>query len=385
MTMTLNGIPALSVRIFTPCYGSWFADVDLDLAAARVLPSGAATLVIGTDITLVGTIDPRRSGTHGPNGRARVVGGAGWDKPVTPLHFHNDGGLTSAAVVSATAAEVQERAVVAAPSVIGADFVRTDGPASQIFEALGLSWFVDATGTTIVAPRAPVPMGTNVQIQDWHPDDQVAELTSSGLILPGTVLVGPNIGTATVRDVEQTFDASGTSARAWCTAATPSDVGGLLAGSLAAIAREAVGVTYLRAYRYRVVLENIDGRLVLQAVERANGVPDVLPLAYWPAVAGIEAKLTPGTIVVVQFLAGKPPIPIVTHVEVGAKALLISAGLGDSPVARATETLAAIAAIAAYAQAVGKLFPLLEPPGTALVAALGPIIPLLPSKLFFTE
>ena len=66
--------------------------------------------------------------------------------------------------------------------------------------------------------------------------------------------------------------------------------------------------------RFRVLKMNTgDHRVELQAVTKALGLPDVLPVSVSPGMAGLEAKLTPGTIVVVQFVDGDPSLPIITH------------------------------------------------------------------------
>ena len=73
---------------------------------------------------------------------------------------------------------------------------------------------------------------------------------------------------------------------------------------------------FLAKYRYRVVKMNpCDDRVQLQAVRKLAGLPDLLPVSILPGMAGLSAVLTPGAIVLVEFIEGDPSLPIVTHFE----------------------------------------------------------------------
>jgi len=314
MSATLNGSRAVSVRILAPWRGAWSADVVMDPAdvdASTLI--GAATIVIGEThgpvSTLQGTIDPRYSGTFIDRPFVRVVGGAGaWDKTVTAQHFHNDGGVTSSQVYQATAAQIGERVVDLAPTLLGADFVRSVGPASRVLA--DVDWFVDLDGVTQVGPRPSVPDDASLTVLDWDPIAQRAELQSDGLILPGAIIADARIGAAavTVRDVEQTFTGAGTHAIAWCAIAPATR----LLSAFGSLVRELGGIAFVKRYRYRVVLEGSDGRLQLQAVQPSKGVPDTLPLTVWPGASGLAARLKPSSEVLVEFVAGDKTQPIVS-------------------------------------------------------------------------
>jgi hypothetical protein len=71
---------------------------------------------------------------------------------------------------------------------------------------------------------------------------------------------------------------------------------------------------FLAKYRYRVVKMSGD-RVDLQAVSKDLGLPDMLPVQIWPGLAGASANLTPGAIVLVEFIEGNPTMPIVSHFE----------------------------------------------------------------------
>jgi hypothetical protein len=121
---------------------------------------------------------------------------------------------------------------------------------------------------------------------------------------------------------------------------------------------------FLRPYRYRVVqmTSSGDGRVELQAVRKAAGLPDVLPASILPGIPGASSRLKPGAVVVVEFIEGDPQLPIVTHFEaeggqgflpvalaldasssvrVGEHASSVRVGPGDGqPVARKTDPVA---------------------------------------------
>ena len=374
MTILLGTLQGTAVRLFTPWAGAWTADVDVTLDATRLLPSGRTTLVIGTT-PLLGTVDPEASGKFGDTGRVRLVGGAaGWSKDVAAQHFHNDAGVLSTAVLTATAAAVGETVIEAAPSRLGVDYARAAGPAARVLPAQG--WYVTPAGVTVVGPRVTVPMDpTSVQVLGWDPLAQRAELASDDLVAPGTVLVDTKFGTATVRDVEQTFDDTGSSVTAWCSSSSSSR----LAAALARFAREAAQVTHARPYIYRVVRQNIDERLVLQIVKRAQGVPDMLPISMWPGVPGASAKPRPGALVMVDFAGGDPSSPVVrgfddtmplelsfeaaTSIAFAAESIAfagpVAFGVGGKPVAIAE-------ALIAWASNVTAAINALAGPGTVL-------------------
>lgn len=310
MTISLNGMDAVSTRLFLPWTGAWIADVDFNLTLPTV-PKGPAVLKIGEALAM-GTIDPEASGKFGEKARARVVaGGGGWHRPVSARQFHNDAGVFDAAVISATAAEIGEKAVVATPSRLGVDYLRSTGPASRVLA--GRDWYVDLLGVTIVGPRVPIPATPEIQILSWDPKEQRAELASDSIIAPGTILVSPLFGTATVRDVEQTFVDSGARATAWCGEAKASRLSSLFAS----LVREYGGTAHSRPHRYRVVAEGVDGRITLQAVDRAAGVPDSIALPPWFGLPGCTAKAMPGMEAAVVFLGGDPAQPIVVSFHGG--------------------------------------------------------------------
>lgn len=424
----LNALRGVSARVLTTKTGAWIADVDIDLEAVPVVPSGRAVLTIGLS-ALSGTIDDRASGRFGTKARVRVVGGGGgWDSPVQANHLHNDAGVLSTAAYAAMGAMVGETVVeLGAPRVFGVDHVTTGGPASQVFA--GADWWVDALGITYVGPRPPLPAPPTIDILSWDAKAKVAEVASDVLLVPGMVLTDPVLfGVATIDDVEQTFGEDGARAFAWCStpsigetvdplASPPAAAGAKLVQALGALARQSAGVSKLKRYPYRVIAQGPDGRLNLQSTSRGlvgGECPPFLRLIdVWGGLPGLSVKIPPLSIVLVSFIdhgdplkqqpvvvAFDPDSPPAIEVKVDGVRLVLGT-LGLSPVAKAPGILsaltaieAAFTAIGAYATAVaaGPIAPLTAPAAAALVPALAAALAaittasaLIPSPKAFTD
>lgn len=347
MTLLLNALAASSVKLLANWGGPWVADVEYDLGAAGIEASGRVVTTIDREI-LLGTVDPDSSGALGPKGRARIIGGGGgWQKVVAEKDYVNPAGVLSTAVLATTAAEVGEVVVDAVPGDHGPKYVRAKGPASSVLA--GREWYVDATGTTIAGPRLPIPALPTVQVLDWDPSEKLATIAADGIVWPGTILTDTRFGIVRVRDVEQTWNDGGARARAWCMPidGAPIDGGSRLIAGLRALARHATAAPHLVGYAYRVGLQNpVTGKLALQAVRPAKGIPNQAEVEIAFGVPGIAAKLTPGSIVYVNFLEGDPSKPYVSAFETsGALELTITTislvvGLGRAPVMLMTPTMA---------------------------------------------
>jgi hypothetical protein len=360
----LNALRGVSARITMAKTGSWVADVDVDLEAVPVMPTGPAELVVGIG-ALFGKIDARATGRFGTTGRVRLVGGAGWDQPIPALHLHNDAEVLSTVLYATVGAQVQETVVeLTPPRLLGVDFTLMRGAASRVFA--GQDWWVDLLGITHVGPRIPLPAPPTIDILSWDPKTQVAEIATDVMLVPGMVLTDPiRFGVATIDDVELTFNDAGGRAIAWCSTpslgaaastllASPPAVGGAKAvQALGALARHACGVSTLKRYPYRVVVQAGE-RLNLQSTELPGlgECPYFLKLIdVWGGLPGLRVKLTPGSIVMVAFLdqgdAQKQQPVIVGFdpqappaIEVSIDALRVAIGEGTSPIVKLTPTFA---------------------------------------------
>ena len=322
--LSLNGAPATSIRFLFVWKGVWLADVELAQDGSDPLtpftPSGPAVLIVGAGTqspqTLVGTVDPRNSGTFSNRTYARVVGGqGGWDQTVIGKHFNiPTGQLTSTIVYAATAALVKEPPPLdPTPVLFGTDYPRIAGPAREIFA--DRDWYVDPlTGVANVAPWPPAVPDLTLNILDFDPIEQVATLACQGLVLPGTVLTDTRFnGTSPiVRTVEQIFDQHGSRVTAWCS----TNAVERFSEAFTLACRIAVDSAHLKIYQYRFVLPATGTDLALQAI--TPGAPDLNPIHQYNGFSGASNKFKPSTIIFVAFTADTPPQPVVVAVSPAA-------------------------------------------------------------------
>lgn len=287
-------------------------ELEIDLDPAAALPTGSVTVNV-FDQDIVGTVEPTGTARFAARALVRVVAGAnGWGKTVARRDFHNDANVSTKTVMTATAAEIGETLAEAPDSQLGVDYVRTEGPASRVLA--GFDWYVDFSGQTHVASYPAATPATDVEVLEYDPLTRTLTLGAvDSLVLPGMTFTDPNgrwDGTLTVRDVEQRFAGEGEStAIAFCGTASSSQGPREL---LERFITETLGTPYLKTYRYRIVVQDADGRLELQAVKKTPGLPDVLPLSVWPGIPGASAKYSlDGAVVALAFLEGDPSRPIV--------------------------------------------------------------------------
>jgi hypothetical protein len=406
---------AISARMVTPWRGNWFVDVELD-PDIPLVPTGPVTLTIGL-VALVGTVDPRASGIMGSRASCRIVGGlnplgTGWETEIPGLDMANDAGVLNAQVIETAAGLIGEVATVVPPVPVGTHYFLSNGPASRVLR--GLDYHVDPiTGTTMVQPRIPLPLvdPTSFDVLDFDPIAQRVTLAGDGVLAPGTILVDPRFGLVIVRDVEQVWNADGARAYAWTGNAVTSS---RAASALARLAYEACGVTTLRSYRCRVILQGPDGRLALQPIEVGELSPitvlELVPVDF--GVPGVTMKIPPGTEVVMHFEQGDPSKPRVyafadtpaIEVDVTAEALVkilapsVTIGPVPLPVASAPAVAAVntalttfLAALTIYATGIQPVADPGPPPGpvtspllaaiTTLEGAIAAVAETLPTKV----
>lgn len=336
----LNGHRLTSVRLTVGNVGPWVADCDFESDPDL---GGRVTLTIG-ELKLVGTVMAQRSGTFGAQRRVRVVAGAGgWSKAVDAKQYHNDAGVKARLVAEDAARAVGETLgdFVPATERIGRDYAREVGPASRALESVigGVPWWVDHDGVTRVGVRPTAAVDANAYtVLAYDPRDRIATLAVDD---PSAVRVGSVIserlsGPQTVRALELRVNADELRVLAWC--GGNESAYGHLAGLLRSIVQRTMDGKLWGHYRYRVIRMAGD-RVELQAVRKAVGLPDLLPLSVWPGVAGAHAELAPGTEVLVVFLEGDRAQPVVVAFAgkdgVGfVPAQLTLGGPAGSPVAR---------------------------------------------------
>jgi hypothetical protein len=309
---TVNGQRVTGARVCVPNVGAWFADLDLEAKSAL---TGKVETKLGA-LSLIGLVAIGYSGSFGLGSKLRILGGAGaWAKSVPPKHYHNDAGVKASTVLADAARAAGE--TINIPTTldrVGIDFVRRMGPASRVLEQVAPSWWVDYAGVTQLGERAATEVQGQYEVLVFDQRSNVATIAADDLrvIQIGSVLRQRLDAPATVRELEIVMSGSEVRLYAWCggEASAHSRIG----RGLRAIARQTDVAKIFGSYRYRVVQMSSDpDRVELQAVRKAAGLPDVLPLSLFPGMAGLWAKLAPGAVVLVTFIEGDASAPIVTH------------------------------------------------------------------------
>jgi hypothetical protein len=310
---TLNGYAVAGFTLHVAEGGPWWADVDLEAAPAL---AGAVKLVInGT--TLLGTIDPKRNGTHGQQRRCRVVaGGGGWGKEIEKKGYHKDAQVRARLVADDAARAAGEQIGTFAPTqeLLASNYARRAGAASTALDdAAGTGvWWVGFDGLTHVAAARPTakPAVSAYEVLDYNPRTHVVELGVTGLTVGvGSILSERLDEPQTIRSFTLRMTGDKLTMTAVCGETRTTNA---LEQVFRAIVEKILDGFLFGKYRYRVVNMAADGRVNVQAVSKLSGVPDLLTIEQWPGVAGGHAQLMNGAIVAVEFLEGRRAMPVVT-------------------------------------------------------------------------
>lgn len=320
MTIKINGTRANRARLFAPCSGRWFADVELGGAA----PSGAATLELGA-AELEGTIVPDYAGAFVGTAKVRVVGGAGgWSKDVPARSYHNDAGVRRSDVVAALAGEVGEPIDVGTDAVrLAIRHTRRAGPAARALDEVldGTTWRVDYDGITRYGARPAAQLGSGAELLDADPKTGVLTFAAPD---PSHVPIGAVVSdkrlsrSITIGEIDAVIEPGRTRITAWG-ASTAVTEPRLFRALRALLPRFFPREPYAYPRKYRVIrmrpgtADATLTRFELQIVTKAAGFPDMLLVDAWPGIAGGRAEVMPGALVLVSFIDGDKGQPIVTH------------------------------------------------------------------------
>lgn len=330
--ISINGHGLTALRVIVSNNGPWIAECDLQ--ESPTLPE-QVTIIAG-GLRLQGTT--RHGGEYGLQRKVRVVAGAsGWSTEIGTRGYHNDAGVKARLVAEDAARACGETIGQFVPVTerLGRDFVRASGVAARALEiaAGGNPWWVDYEGTTHVGPRARV--GTiaseRCQVLAYDPRSRIATLAPDD---PADVAIGATLGQlpnqGSVREFQLEITAAQLRVTAWLSIGD-SDYG-KLANAVRGIVNRANDVRLWGHYRYRVVSQRSDGRVDLQCVRNAAGLPDVATISQWPGIPGLVPRLTPSSEVLIAFIEGDPAQPVLTHYagEDGAGFAPVSLVLGGS-------------------------------------------------------
>ncbi len=332
----IGGHRCRSFSLFVPPLGPWFVEGELDEEHDL---SGRLDLNLG-DTALSGTVQPRSSGSFTLGTRLRVVASAGgWPTQVTPRHYHNETGVRAQTVAEDAARAAGETLGTFEPGAtsLGKDYVRRIVEASRVLEdaAGGVPWWVDYEGTTHVTERDEVALGEDVELLEYDPITRMATL---GLRDPSGIGIGSRIederlgADQVVRELEIVAVEGTLRAYAWTGGGARSEA--RIPGLLRKIARMANGDRLWGVYRYRVFQMNGDGRVQLQAVHLAPGLPDILPVEQWPGLPGMDVEMAGALEVLVQFIEGDPTQPVITGYRTDGDPTSLAFAHGTKPLAR---------------------------------------------------
>lgn len=318
--VTLGNARVRRMSLNVPNIGVWSADVELMSGAPELGDGEAVELRIGTS-TWRGIVAPGENGVFALSRRCALRGGAGnWGRTLPAKHYHNDFGVRARDVVVDLCRELGETlgGFVPASERVGVDYVRQADvtAAGTLADVIGgVPWWVGQDGLTHVGARGATPLNPSAyELLAFDPRLRMATLgvpNDIGPIQIGATLVDKRVDRpAVIREYTVAVAEDKLRVHAYCGGdeSTP----GNLASLLTSIVQRIMDERLLGRFRYRVIDMRSDGRVDVQAVNRAAGTPDLQYISMWPGVAGAHAELTPGAEVLVEFIEGDRAQPIIT-------------------------------------------------------------------------
>ncbi len=311
----VDGELLVEATLHVPNIGPWWADV-LFLEAPDV--EGSVVLTIG-ELTLRGTVT--RTGTFGLQRNARIVAGAGgWGTMVEETHYHSDSGVSARTVAEDAARLAGETLGGFNPAAVtvGIDYARQTGPASRVLEDVigSVPWYVDYDGQTQVGTRSSSEVNPDLyEVLDVDPQEGLVTLGVDDLsqVLVGSVISEGLDASVTLHELRVEVKPENVRVLGFFGGSLASR--GRLAGLVRSIIERATEGRLFGLHEFRVVRMSSD-RVELQSTEPGvSGLADAKPISMKPGAPGYHADLTPGTLVLVQFVNGLRTRPVITHFE----------------------------------------------------------------------
>lgn len=304
MSGSLAGTAIARARVQLGAWGLPWADVSLPVPT--VLAVGAHVDLVIADATMKVTVVA--GGAFEGNAAYRVVGGTGgWRKTIPAKSYANDAAVKTSTVLTDAANVCGETIADLPASRMGPHYARASDVAAMTLHALApRNWYVDFAGVTRIGQRPTTTYAGTAPRTHVDPQGQVIELAVESVagLVPGVVVDGM----APATDVEFVLEPTRLMARVWGGAAPLSR----RLAALTAIARAAFPRDrYRGAYEFRVINQTGE-RFNLQPVRNAIGFDVLANVPVRPGVAGARNTVTPGELVVVQFLDSDPSRPVIT-------------------------------------------------------------------------
>ena len=320
---SVNDQVTTRISVLVPWSGVWGFEADFDRPLSDSSLVGRAEVKIGP-LTLSGSYDPALTGTYLQQSKCHGHGGVGlWANSIASKTYHDDGlGVRALDVITDIVRDVGEVLGTVTPAIdrLGADWLRRAGQASDALAmaAGGAPWWVDYSGATNVGPRTISEVVGDYEILSVDPRHKQIEIACDdpSIITIGSVLRGRLNHPITVREIAIEVGGGKIRLNCWGSEGNLSAYAqrGRLIRDLAAIVRASLPeLPYSKVYRYRVVEQNNgDNRWLLQAVAKAQALPDIGPTRLRGG-SGIVAKLQQGAIVGVGFLECNPALPYIAN------------------------------------------------------------------------
>jgi len=299
---TLGGFSVSRASVYVGAWGTYWIDVDLpdpeELKGKTSFVCGSVSMAC--TVVSGGAVDGRAA--------YRLAGGAGgWGSEVPAKPYLDDAGVKLSSVIGDAAREVGESVDGLPKTRLGPHYARRTGPASQVLHALApRSWRVDFDGVTRLGLRPTTKYTGDAPRTMRDPGLNLIELATEDLtgLVPGVTIDGSLPAT----DVEYSLDAKRLTVKVY---AGPRPNRRLDAQRKIFDALYP-GLRYAGSFEFRVVTQSGE-RLNLQPVRTATGFPDLANVPVRPGMAGLKARVLPGSLVLVSFVDNDPSRPVVTH------------------------------------------------------------------------
>lgn len=303
---TMAGHRVTHARAQIPARGIWYVEASLD--GEHTIAAGAQVETKIADLTLSGTV--LSGGPRKGRSTYRVIGGrGGWHRVIGRKSYANDAGTKASKVIGDAASEVGEVFSDTSTTSAGPGYTRPADRASVVLEQFALEgWYVDETGRTRLGRRTARALPAKATlVEPYDAARGVAKVASDSI---ATILPGVLVGGAEAADVEHTLTPeTGLRSTIWTVRGAERE-----SRDIAAIRAVVEALDPFRRFRgvteYRVVTRE-GKRLNLQPVLSSLGMPDLPRVKVRPGVAGMEAIVPLGSVVLVAFVNSDPGRPYV--------------------------------------------------------------------------
>jgi hypothetical protein len=312
VTASVAGIGATRLRIYTPPWGPWWIEAQLEEESSLA----GRVEIVAADRALSGTIVSGGVSGQGRSSYYIVAGAGGWATKLAPQGYHDPNGVKVATILeeAATACGEAFDGSLPAADIVGTSWLRDNGPASRVLDLVSRrAWHMTDAGLTKLGRRPAVSV-VLPDAMELGPIDRATgsrEIRGEQIadILPGAIVDGLE-----VVEVETTI--GGASVRSVVYFASPLGADGQIDLALeAAIDRIFPWLRYARGpFEFRVVTQS-EELLDLQPVLASIGLDDLHGVVVRPGIPGVRADVALGSRVLVSFVHADPSRPVVVGFE----------------------------------------------------------------------